>query len=1015
MRKYGVTFGWIGALIAAAILIIWSYGLKLGIDLSGGTILVYQVKEGTQTNSEMMDALIGALKRRINPEGLVDLPIRKVGNNRVEIILAEATPEEVDLLKRKITDVGSLEFRILANYKHDQAAVSRIDRAATPDQIFKQPPPGYRWIRLGETITGGKDDAGKDIPGTQAPVSVNSTEIRLPGRDLTRDRYKASQIVLTGRTATDTADTTRAFEIAGNAGDVVNLTQPHPFKTVSSYAIVYNPSEIVATGQQGPDPIVRAWDRGNGVTETYVLVVQDRENVTGEYLSRVYPTQDERVQPAVGFVFGPRGASKFGRLTGSHLPEEGGQFKYRLAVVLDEMVRSAPSINSEIRDSGIIEGVQADEVTYLIEILQSGSLPASIDPVPLLEEKVGPTLGRDTIDKGVRAIIISLCIVPLFMIFVYRFAGVVAVFALLLNMVLLVASMALTGSSFTLPGLAGLALTIGMAVDANVLIFERMREEKERGATLAQQIRNGYDRAWSTIFDSNVTTVLSGLVLWAVGTEEVKGFALTLIIGLLWNLFTAVYVTRLIFDFAYSKGWIKELHFHRLLGKTSIDFISRRRAFMAASAVLIAMGLFLFWNRGSSMYNIDFTGGTLVSVRLAPKAEVDGKSLEAMTPGQRSAYVRSKANDVLPDVTVETLTLVNDDNSYRFNIRTTAEDVKQVQDAVKQAFEGTLDEIATTVQGPTPIAGGTVPPAAGDEAKDATKATPTVGTIGPRFGGGSRFELTFNRPIEVSTVREGMLDLLRASELANPAARFEVVAADGSAEAVDGMTLSTDLPADQVKGYLTSLSNQLSSDPSLLFDRLENFGGAVAGETRSLAIIAIVASWLIIIAYLWFRFKSVSYGLAAVIALVHDVLITLGAVALTHYLGFFPTPYKIDLPTIAAFLTLIGFSVNDTIVIFDRIREIKGRTPQLTSNMINQAINQTLGRTFLTSLTAWLVVLIFYIFGGEGLRGFSFCLVVGFLSGIYSTIYIAAPVLIEWAGKHERTRKLPEKPVSTSV
>ena len=166
MRNYGVTFGWIAALIVGAVLlIIWSYGLKLGIDLSGGTILVYQVKEGTQTNSEMMDALIGALKRRINPEGVVDLPIRKVGNNRVEIILAEATPEEVDLLKRKITDVGSLEFRILANYKHDQAAVNRIDRASTPDEIFKKPPPGYRWIRLGETITGGKDDAGKDIAG----------------------------------------------------------------------------------------------------------------------------------------------------------------------------------------------------------------------------------------------------------------------------------------------------------------------------------------------------------------------------------------------------------------------------------------------------------------------------------------------------------------------------------------------------------------------------------------------------------------------------------------------------------------------------------------------------------------------------------------------------------------------------------------------------------------------------------------------------------------------------------
>ena len=198
---------------------------------------------------------------------------------------------------------------------------------------------------------------------------------------------------------------------------------------------------------------------------------------------------------------------------------------------------------------------------------------------------------------------------------------------------------------------------------------------------------------------------------------------------------------------------------------------------------------------------------------------------------------------------------------------------------------------------------------------------------------------------------------LRAAEVANPASRFEVIGGTATDEAVDCDDPEHGPAADAVRsGYLTSLTNQLQSDPSMLFDRLENFGGAVAGETRSLAIIAIVASWLIIIAYLWFRFKSVSYGLAAVIALVHDVLITLGAVALTHYLGFFPTPYKIDLPMIAAFLTLIGFSVNDTIVIFDRIREIKGRTPKLTPEMVNEAINQTLGRTILTSLTAWMVV-----------------------------------------------------------
>ena len=203
---------------------------------------------------------------------------------------------------------------------------------------------------------------------------------------------------------------------------------------------------------------------------------------------------------------------------------------------------------------------------------------------------------------------------------------------------------------------------------------------------------------------------------------------------------------------------------------------------------------------------------------------------------------------------------------------------------------------------------------------------------------------------------------------------------------------------------LEQLKKTLADDPDLLFERITNFGGTVASETRTLALIATFASWVIIIVYLWWRFRSFTYGLAAVLAVVHDVLITLGAIAVSYWLAKIPglntllqiDQFKIDLPIVAAFLTLIGFSVNDTIVIFDRIREIKGKTPHLTNKMVNDALNQTLSRTILTSFTAWLVVVILYLFGGEGLHGFAFALVVGFLSGTYSTIYIATPILIDW-------------------
>ena len=286
------------------------------------------------------------------------------------------------------------------------------------------------------------------------------------------------------------------------------------------------------------------------------------------------------------------------------------------------------------------------------------------------EENIGPTLGEDTIAKGVLAIAISMFVVPIFMVVYYRFAGAVAVVALILNMILLVGSMAFFQASITLPGLAGLALTIGMAVDANVLVFERMREEGERGASMAQQIRNGFNRAWATIFDSHVTIVLSGIVLYFIGTEEVKGFALTLVIGMVWNLFTAVYVSRVIFDYCNDRGWLKKLTMMKMLDKTNIDFIGPRHICMAVSLIVIVLGLVACVQRRHNIFNIDFTGGTLVTIRLN---EHDPQVKSPLNESQRASFVRHKARE-LPDVTVESLKVGTDKTLNRFNIRTTEQD-----------------------------------------------------------------------------------------------------------------------------------------------------------------------------------------------------------------------------------------------------------------------------------------------------------------------------------------------------
>ena len=987
MNKYFGRFALIIATALFGIAAIWppSEKLKTGIDLSGGTILVYEVKkDSTASGKVVLDDLITALKRRINPQGVEDIAIRKVGNDRIEVVLPKKSADEVDDIKRKLTNVGSLEFRILANHKHDSGVA---DRALGPSGLTRLPKT-HRWAVLGETIT-----------GARPTIDADGKTLTDPTRHWVSNSQAGRTVYLTGKNSTGVEQPNVERTIEANTLNSFTLTEPLGLANVSEYRIEFNPSRITAGNPDLPmAPIIREDKIAPGHTVRHILYEVDRQNVKGDLLAKADIQQDEHFQPAVGFTFNRQGGRKFGQLTSSHLPEENGSFYYQLAILLDGVVQSAPTINSTINDSGIInggrDGFSKRELDFLITVLRSGSLPASLNPEPLQEENVGSTLGEDTIAKGIRAIIVSMIVVPVFMILYYRFAGVVAVVALMLNLLLLIASMALLDASFTLPGLAGLALTIGMAVDVNVLIFERMREEAERGASMAQQIRNGFDRAWVTIFDSHVTIFLSGLVLYFVGTDEVKGFALTLIIGMVWNLFTAVYVSRIIFEYCFDQDLLRKITMLKLMDKTNIDFIGPRKACMFGSIVVIAIGLAAVAARGKGMFNIDFTGGTLVTIRLND-ADTQVKDL---SPSARTAFVRDKSS-ALPDVTVESLSVGDEAAASRYNIRTTEQDINKVKANVLDSFGTALQRVALTPGAAKPI-----PPAPADAATQ-----PEGETTFDRFAGGEEYPLQFNLPQSSQQIANAFKNVLTAAGITNPDTRFEITnpkMVTGATAVPDSeiLNLRTNLEPEVATAQLASLTHALQTDRSLLFERSETFGSTVAGETQTLAIVATVASWLIIAVYLWLRFKNLVYGLAAIIAVIHDVLITLGAVAVTYWLSRIPVvsealllePFKIDLPMIAAFLTLIGFSVNDTIVIFDRIRELKGKNQQLTAKIINDAVNQTLSRTILTSLTAWLVVVVLYILGGEGLHGFAFSLVVGFLSGTYSTIYIASPILIDW-------------------
>jgi SecD/SecF fusion protein len=686
---------------------------------------------------------------------------------------------------------------------------------------------------------------------------------------------------------------------------------------------------------------------------------------------------------------------------------------------------------------------------------------------------MGATLGEDTINAGVTAVFFSFVAVLVFMIAYYRFAGLVASVALLANLVLTVGFMVSVQATFTLPGLAGLVLMLALAVDANVLIYERLREERDRGASLPLAIRNGYDRAFPTIIDTHLSSIFTAIVLYIVGNDQLKGFGVSLTVGLIISLFTSLYMTRLMFDFWLSRGWLHKLSMARFFSKPDIDFMAIRYYWFTATLILTIAGMALFIGRLPNDLNIDFVGGTAYGGQLTRVYAIDGlrqllsekqqkELLQAdarMVPGSdgrvfdlwyvdpdgRKGEVRqvSLANKIegdsaeekverfkqrasrLPDVSVEQIFPnfargESDDGKSRFfNVRTTEKEPELVQAELDRLlrekkpggneWEPLLKKILMSwdeaqlkkTQKETRIH--FTDPATGQP----TTASPSfvktllVRDLHKEFDQGSQAEL----PFQIELTGEGKTE----------EGRFETMK----------LAFSPALTPEQVQKVAQALERtkvQFRDRPQP--DRLENFDSQLAAETRLRAMEAILASWAAILLYLWFRFGSWTFGMATVLCLIHDLFFTLGLIAVCHYLhgtwlGDFLRleDFKIDLPSVAALLTLIGYSVSDTIVVFDRIREVRGKNPDLTPQMINDSVNQTLSRTLLTSFITWLVVFVLYLGGGPGVHLFAFVMVVGVIVGTYSSIYIASPLLLMFGEGHKAARRdlQPRPATPTSV
>jgi len=573
------------------------------------------------------------------------------------------------------------------------------------------------------------------------------------------------------------------------------------------------------------------------------------------------------------------GAKKWANVTRENVNQS-------IAIVLDGLIYSAPNVSEEIKGgsssiSGQFSQADADD---LANILKSGKMPARARIES--SEVIGPSLGAKSVKDGMNSFLIAFVVVLAYMIFYYsRRAGMVADIALIANMFFLFGVLASLQAVLTLPGIAGIVLTIGMSVDANVLIYERIREELKAGKNLKTAIKDGYRNAYSAIFDAQITTFLTGLILFFFGTGPIKGFATTLVIGILTSLFSAIILTRLIYERMLTKG--KGITFdtkvsRNLFQNTKIDFLGKRKVFYVISGLLILGGIGSMVTKGLDL-GVDFSGGR--------------------------NYV------------------------IAFNHEVETEEIKT---SLENAFG----------EAPTVITFG-------------NKSTVRVATS---------YLIDDDRPEVDSLIKAQMFTGLQSY-------------------LDDDVTLN-----DFLNGQEYIISSH-------------KVGPTIADDIKRTAVIVIFASLVIIFLYILARFRNWQFGLGALTALVHDVLIVIGLFSLLH--GVMPFSLELDQSFIAAILTVVGYSINDTVVVFDRIREFVGLQKKRERKQIfNSALNSTLSRTFSTSLSTFFVLLAIFVFGGDVIRGFTFALLLGVVVGTYSSLFIATPVVYDTIKKDETIRVL---------
>ncbi len=798
----------------------------------------------------------------------------------------------------------------------------------------------------------------------------------------------------------------------------------------ASYFLTFGQSGYVVEEYNG-DYYMLAWDTRD------LRITQDDARWK---VSRAYQTADSLGRPAIGFEMDPAGAARMGDLTGANVG-------YRMAVLLDDQVYTAPNLNARITNRGIIEGdFSMDEINYIIRVLGAGSLQAKLSPEPLSENVIAPELGQDNLDAGIDAGKWALVIVSAFMLFYYLGYGVVAVLCLAANAVLILGALALSRASLTLPGIAGIILTFGMAVDANVLIFERIREELNGGLDLRQAVRLGYEKALSSIVDGNVTNLIVCLVLANVGTQEIRGFAITLGIGVVCTMISALFFSHIILVALVDKLKFRKIAMLPMLVKPleralnpNLNWIGIRWVSVFVSIFFVGLGITMIVVQGDKMLDTEFRGGTQITLAFKDNPETPGEGYTMSRPEVEQIVHQLGENDpeIEPLRNAEVLPINPQDDGLTadtFNIKTTATNKNDVADAIVNAFRDMIDvPPALQFEGSDLLEASAAPayPIIDQRLGDNIKRTEFLNNVSEFNGGVAILLENLSPPQSVSEIRERIAITRQKDDFSDIVGRkLDIIALEGTPEAATTAVILVLDPTldyfsnqdvwrnevqqrewDLVIASLANSSDQLS---------VQSFSPAIAENFRATAVAAVVLSLMLILIYIWVRFGSVRYSAAAIVALTHDVLVVIGLIAFAEIIyehesftsianTLMIEPFKIDLNLIAALLTLIGYSLNDTIVIMDRIRENRGKLPYASKAVINRSINETISRTLVTSGTTLLAILLLYIDGGPGVHAFSYALLVGVLVGTYSSIAVASPLV--WSRKRDisERRRLEEE------